>query len=405
MTPGRLFLQRVKNEWHYQYKIWKMIVDWVVWFYILLPAAVFGGYQLHALWQGEMEWAFEVPLMFLMLFFIMFSWSGTLRLFILEGDLLFLRKNKEWLKKLMKYGLCYSVWMTIAWTTILGLLIAPLFLVYQQVSLSTYLLLLVFICLLRINIQFVNQWLELKSSRWQKIIMTIILFVLTVLIVTAYVFSPFIMEFIFIFALSVLTVLCLRKRLYMTETFFQDCLRETKRKMQAASFLIGVEGYRVNQRQRKKPMILLRNSAKIFKKRTTKNITAELFIKLFIRNSIKVHGVLRITGVSVLAITLVPADWIKWIAFFVMLFFLNYFIKSCWEELKSHTFFKLYPLSKNDDTIDGIKKGIALLSLPGAMMIGATMGLAALSPVWIVPMALLSGGFTYYMCVKQMLVF
>ncbi|WP_413374920.1 ABC transporter permease [Alkalihalobacillus sp. 1P02AB] len=405
MSPVMVFKQRVKSEWSYQYKLWKMMVDWTVWLYILLPLLAILGYQFYLLWQGEMEWAYYLPSFTIPFIFLLVCWSGTLRLFLLDGDLLFLRQRPEWVQMIKKYGLIYSIVLNVFSVSVIAFIIAPFMLVYQDVSVWDYTLLCSFVILFRLCLQYLNQLLELRYERWKKVLRTIGLFILTWLLFHLFHWSPLSLQVTFTVLLVPITLVFMKKRLNLTTTFFKDCLRENKERIKYTSMLVGLNGYQVNKKQRKRPVFLLANSAKIFRKRTTENITTELFIKLFIRNSQKLNGLFRITGVSTMAILIVPANWIKWVLFFIMLALLNYYMMSSWKELKGHSFFKLYPFSKHEETMEGIKRAIAYLSMPSSAVIGFVLGMVVLSPVWAVPMALLSGAMTYYLCMRQMIIF
>lgn len=100
-----LFFLRLKKEWRYQYDVWKTAVDWVVWLYILIPALGVLGHQYYLVWNGTAEWVSQFPLTFFWIPLFFLSRFATVRLFLREGDLLFVRQDFSWYYALLRLGL------------------------------------------------------------------------------------------------------------------------------------------------------------------------------------------------------------------------------------------------------------------------------------------------------------
>lgn len=45
ITPAKLFKKRIVSDWKFQYKVWRMAIDWTVALYIVIPAIILGIYQ------------------------------------------------------------------------------------------------------------------------------------------------------------------------------------------------------------------------------------------------------------------------------------------------------------------------------------------------------------------------
>ncbi|MFC4685156.1 ABC transporter permease [Exiguobacterium sp. s149] len=62
MNEHQLFVRRVRTHVTKQWKTWRLILDWTVVLYGVIPFAIFLGYQYRLLWQGEIEWVSQVPM-------------------------------------------------------------------------------------------------------------------------------------------------------------------------------------------------------------------------------------------------------------------------------------------------------------------------------------------------------
>lgn len=109
LTPGRLFLIRLKNNGKEQFRVWNSVLDWTVWLYLVIPGLVIFGGLYRELWQRVPEWATEVPwtALYPIVIFVLMAF-GRIRTYVEEADRLFLLQRPRWLQTLKRYGMFYS---------------------------------------------------------------------------------------------------------------------------------------------------------------------------------------------------------------------------------------------------------------------------------------------------------
>src|SRR5699024_7331930 len=143
-SSGRLFFQRMRQNWIYQYNVFKTIADWIIMLYIIVPFII-AVLVIYRSWWIELPSWLELipfPLIFILLFF--FTWGGHFRTFIRDADRIFLMKNRPLYMRLKQITILFSFVAPILQTTMIGLLIAPFWLKLYQLNAQ---LLLLYLCL------------------------------------------------------------------------------------------------------------------------------------------------------------------------------------------------------------------------------------------------------------------
>ncbi|WP_396129058.1 ABC transporter permease [Exiguobacterium mexicanum] len=77
MNEHQLFARRVRIHMTKQWKTWRLILDWTVVLYGVIPFVIFLGYQYRLLWQGELGWVRQVP---------MFVWALGIGIVLLRNQ-------------------------------------------------------------------------------------------------------------------------------------------------------------------------------------------------------------------------------------------------------------------------------------------------------------------------------
>ncbi|MED1606868.1 ABC transporter permease [Cytobacillus kochii] len=405
MTVTQLFKHRLNNERLYKRKVWKTAIDWIVWLYVLLPILAVFLYQYYALWNGEFEQFHTLPKYVIASLLFLPSYSGTVRLFVEEGDLLFLRQHADWLHALMKKGIQYSFKQNILFVFLLAVILAPLFIVYEQMVMATFLLMVLFMVFMRFSLQLMRQLVTYRYRGVVRGIVNIGLFLLSLFIFLLFMYLPLAVQTILVILFALISWRLATSRLRWTNSFYQDCAREMEQKLKVTNFLLTAEGYIMGEKTSRSPRLLFHKSMNIYRKRTTKNIVTEMFIKLFIRRSARVSGLFRITGVIMLAITFIPSIVVKCVIILLGFVMITAYVTSIWKELKSHSFFKLYSLSSHLHLLEGVKRGIAIVVLPSSFMIGLTTGTFLFGPLYALPIAIGCGFLHYFICMRYLMIY
>ncbi|MCD8511942.1 MAG: ABC transporter permease [Bacillus sp. (in: Bacteria)] len=395
-----LFLFRLKKEWKYQYGVWKTAVDWVVWLYILIPVLAIVGYQYYLLWQGVAQWVDIFPPFLYWFNFFFLTRMGTIRLFLQEGDLLFLRRKSAWMHRLMTIGLVYSLIRNLVILAASTILLFPILVNYLGASIFEVIIVAGFVFLLQLFVQVSQQLLAIRFRRWKHVGVNFLFLVGTFLLFQSFLFSETIIRAVLGGLLGLAAIWLVKKRLSFTTSFFEDCIRENQERLKLTALFLGASGYKMEKKQRKRPIFLFSNSARLFKNRTSKNLAAELLLKMVIRNKTKLMGTLQITGGGIIAVWIAPS-WIKWVLLVVCLFAIVQYIKWGWGDMRTHTFFTLFPKSDHENLLQGVKKGIFLLATPSILFLGLTAGWTAISPLIGLAVAFVSVLFCYFFFIKD----
>lgn len=383
INPVQLFLFRLKKEWGYHYQVWKTAVDWVVWLYILVPILTIFSYQYYLIWNGRAGWIEGFPIELTWFFFFFISTTGTIRLFLDDGDLLFIRQNKRWLEGLMSLGIAYSYLKNMILVIAASGIFLPIWYVYEEATISKIITFIVFVFFFRLSLQFSRQILAVTFQSWKLLFINFTLSIVSFGIFLSY-FSVALPFQMLITCLFIFTVFLFHKtRLNMKWCFSDDCIRETEERLKLARLFLKASGFKVDKgkRKRKKPFILFSNSAQLFRKRTNVNLITETFIKYVLRSKSKLLLFIQVTSICLVALVLVPVG-LKWILLFVSAFIVNHLVRSALKELKKHSFFKLLPHDDDDEEmIIGARKAVFLLTSPSIFLFGFFTGWSAISPL------------------------
>ncbi|MWC30309.1 ABC transporter permease [Paenibacillus sp. MMS18-CY102] len=109
-TPAALFRRRVGQHLRWQWLVWRTVIDWTVWVYVFIPAALYGGSIYRHWWKAPPEWMVNLRLgTFAAIFAVILFSMGRLRTFIEEPDAIMLLQRPKWLSGLRLRGALYSM--------------------------------------------------------------------------------------------------------------------------------------------------------------------------------------------------------------------------------------------------------------------------------------------------------
>jgi ABC-2 type transport system permease protein len=97
-TVKTLFWYRLVSGWAYQYSVWKTVVDWIIALYIVIPFSGIFLYTYVGWWKQVPAVLNYVPLNAFLVIVLLFSWSGTFRIFVEDATKSFFRSKKLGLK-------------------------------------------------------------------------------------------------------------------------------------------------------------------------------------------------------------------------------------------------------------------------------------------------------------------
>ncbi|WP_438447776.1 ABC transporter permease [Gorillibacterium sp. sgz5001074] len=302
LTPGGTAAKRIRASIRFQYRSWRMAVDWTVALYIVIPALILAGYQYGLLYKEPPLWLAHVPYAVMRSLWFVFAAGGTLRYYVEEADQLFLVQRTEWFRSMMGWGMIFSMAKHALWTLGAAALFYPLLTRVYGVGPGQTAYLFTAIYLFKLHLMLGKQWLSIRFSGWRSVLIQTGLLPVAGLLFALLTAIPrwgWPAELAAAVLLALPLLRLLPARIRMRGAFFHDIRREQQERMKVAGILLSIGGFPAPKKtklRRKKPL-LFASSRKLFRERSAENVLAESLIKAFFRTKAK----LKVMGYFALA--------------------------------------------------------------------------------------------------------
>lgn len=104
-----MFLKRLRTSFHFNFKLWKSVLDWTVVAYIAIPSIIIGFFLIRDVLINS-SLIELTPTVFLSFFFLLsfFMSKSSLRLFLYDADLLFYKQQLNKIRTLKMTAYIYS---------------------------------------------------------------------------------------------------------------------------------------------------------------------------------------------------------------------------------------------------------------------------------------------------------
>lgn len=381
ITPRQLFCKRLVLEWAFQYTTWKTAVDWTVALYILLPAAALGVCGYISLWRQLPAWLGLIPLNGLAAALFCFAWSGTIRIFVEEADQLFLWQCRNWIRRLIGFGLGYSTAVNLLLTILLFALLAPVLLLHFRLSWAQSGSLAAITFLLKMDLDLARHLMTAQQQAWPLLNARAALFLISGAAFT-WAIGPILNSAALSMTIAILLlflfVILIRARMNLRGMFLEDVAREASARLRYASLALRVSGVAVRKPapQRRCPW-LWRRSQPLFRERSAVNSLTEACIKLFLRNLNDLKLYLLLSALCI-AFAWPYSVWVKlaiWPCYAILFASWSSFY---WQNIATSDFMSLLRW-KQADLSAAAKKSIFILMLPGFLLAGLVLGFQAFS--------------------------
>ncbi|MEX2415061.1 MAG: ABC transporter permease [Paenibacillaceae bacterium] len=389
-TVNQLFFRRLFANWKFQYDVLRTVVDWVTALYFFIPALMIAVYQYYTWWHVTPWWMDGVSFNIIVIALSLFASTGAVRLFILDGDQLFLVQRSRYYRSLMKLGILYTFMLQFALSAAIILLLAPFLLIRYDLSLIQMIVLFLFISVYRSNFALLLQRVSNHYSGWRYVCLwlglKLIFVTLYILLLAKWISMP-LLFFVVCALLMASAVYLARYRLTVRGTFFHDVEYEFKQRMKFAALLF--RGLTVKkQRMRRSHPFLFPNSNLLFRDRTPSNGLVEMCVKSFFRDwaQFKVYIQFVLIGSGVLMLPFMPL-WSKWLVWIAFAFIFSQRLKIYWGEMMASEFVRMFAW-KDTDRMAAAGKAIFLLALPGFIIVSVAFGLSSFSllgAIFIIP--------------------
>lgn len=374
IDANRLFGRRLRSEWKFQYRVWKMAVDWTVALYIVIPALLVAGYHYISWWRDMPGWGEAVPELAWLAGLYVACGFGAVRLFVEEADQLFLIRNAEWMRRLKLNGIVYSLSLRVLLSITAVGLVAPFLVLVHGYDSSRLLLLAALAAAAGTHAMLAGRILTLRLPRFMGwLAKASASIVLGALFVTAagHEAAPVWMEVLTVL-LAVSTGLLARLRLDIAYAFYQDAAYESDQRMKFAAMLMGqIVPKPARIWKRSKPLVLP-NSRAVFRNRTPDRVLAETIVKSFFRSGTQVRLYAQFAIACSLGLLLMPVA-VKWLFWLAISLPLAYWVKMYGKEVLGSPYVKLFPW-KDEDRVKSIRKATPVLFVPAYVPIGFALG-------------------------------
>ncbi|WP_444684620.1 ABC transporter permease [Alkalicoccus luteus] len=372
----RTGIGRIKLEWKDKIAIWRMVIDWTVALYIVVPILAIGGYYYAQLWQGNMEHLFTwmTPFRWSFLLLIIIH-AGTLRLFVVEADMLFLRKFPAAFQRIKRTGVVYTLLLNGGMILLFAIALVPVWTVYGGYSAGWILSVLAAAFVAKITAQTTKQLLDVRYERGKLYAMNTVVTFLFTGVYIGLVFAPIWLTLLGSLFLAGAAAYLIRMRLREDWAFSLDCLREMGQRINLSAFFLQQSGTQEKPKKypRKKPMLLFTESEGFFKEPTNDKRLFEWFMKRWLRSKMRMLVYAQFFILFTIAIAVAPF-YIKWLLLVLCTTIVVYTTYQMWLESWKHPFMKLLKRHESTDMSVPIRQAVGVITLPAAAVFGFFAG-------------------------------
>lgn len=361
----------------FQYRVWRTAVDWTVALYLVIPGLIFLIERYIVWWRNEPAFLANVSFTFLLAVIFLFSWAGSLRLYVDPADQLFLLQRSDWMRKYIRIGLWFG-WGKQALESLFFLLLLLPILKYKiEMPPFTFFGLWFYIWQAKACLGFIRWRIAVMEQTLIKWLLTGLIFVLggTVYIMIGYGSAGHPSGFYAgagVFAGC--WILLVWSRNYRKGTILNEIDYEQIQRMKWTSFLLGRSGviHRPRYWVKKRPLLFPRSNP-VFRKRTASNIVAEAVIKSFLRSGRQLLSYCQFVVFCVFALIVTPV-WLRWACWILFSVLFALWGRSFWREWRSSNgLFNVWAQS-DFKTRTAYQKAVFVLQQIGFLPLSAVMG-------------------------------
>lgn len=374
-TPVRLLRIRIARFWREQFRIWKTAADWTVWLYLLLPGLwIAGGMWLEML-EEPPAWLAALPVNLVLVPLTLAVFTGRLRTFLEDADLLFLLQRGRWIRVLKAGGAVYTFILHIMTTGILFVLLLPWLVLHDAFDAAGLVLLAVHTLACKSLFTAAKRLIAARLRRWRRWNAESLLLVFTL----AFYVVPVLAAGGNVAVLSGCAAAGFAAWLLAVITHVRSCggyEADLKQELNARTALAGMLLTGVIEEKSApslKQPLLFHRSSRIFRAEDPGAVLAEMRIKSFARQLRSVRQLTGLAVVSTSALAAVPA-WLALGLAAVLPAFAAAWVQRGWREWLEEPYLLQFRWADDD-----LRRGAALsrfwIVAPAAAWFAAIAGL------------------------------
>lgn len=307
-TPLGLYRRRRKEHFNEQLKNLKLVVDWTVWVYLLVPGLLYLSGWYMSLWSKTLpSWATGLSLPTLTGLIDIVMLTGGIIIFVEEADVLFLKSRPLWMRTLMRQGIYRACMQQLGKMIAITALTAPLWFRVYDMSIIHIALISIWFGVVASFQVIVLHMTKVRYTGWRRWIRMIPLAIAMGIITigaTFWMHGQIWTLLAGIVAAILLLIMVGRMRLEMKGTFEGDVREDLRERLKLTALILS--------RSITKPKaprtrtVIFRKPRKLLRHRSISNRTAETAFKAFFRNSSTMKLYLQLGGLSIAAVALPP---------------------------------------------------------------------------------------------------
>ncbi|CAI6085808.1 hypothetical protein PAECIP112173_04768 [Paenibacillus sp. JJ-100] len=375
-TPHLLYQRRQREHLREQWRNVKLVADWTVWLYLLVPGLLYliGWYA--SLWTKAMPaWAIGLPLPILMGMVELIILTGGTVLFIEQADVLFLKSRILWMRTLMVRGLLRVTMLQLGKMMLIIALLSPLLVRVYEITLFQIILVSIWLGIAASLQVIAIHMIKVRHTGWRRwLSMTTLVIVMGWMTVRTSVWmlgETWKMMFSITIVLLLLITL-IQMRLRMKGTFEGDVREDLRARLRWTALMLSQAVSK--PKAPKTRSIVFRKPRKLFRKRSIPNRTAEIGFKAFVRNSGTLKLILQLGGLSVAAVSLPPYP-VNIIVCGLLVIMLTVMLYRAWDTMATSEYVQLVNYDSNALYKAGLIM-VRMLLLPVVSLMGYAMGVA-----------------------------
>lgn len=380
--PEALFWRRLRDHGEWERKNVRLVVDWVVALYIIIPFGLLGARYYYGFWTGEIPPAIqELPLAVLLLVPLLTALASKPLLFLEQADVVFLRQRPGWLQSVLDRAMVlFSVCQAVK-ALALGVLLLPFLREMYQLSWTTVAALYLSIWMLHLSAGLLAHFSVIfrREKLKANAILTGLLIVSIVFLASAAWGAA--ASSACAAVLGAAAVFLMRKRTTLAHHFEESAAADGAARFRFAALLLSRAVDKPQPPKRK--VRLLRRSGPLlpgFAGSWQVRQIADAALKSALRERGYAGMYLQFSGLSLAVIAIGPV-WAGWIVMPLMLLLFSMWLRGMWVQFADHAF---PPIASIDrlllDSACGPAVGVQMLPL--AFALNACLGVKVFAAWW-----------------------
>ncbi|WP_036696746.1 ABC transporter permease [Paenibacillus taiwanensis] len=379
MRPWPLVFRRWRLNLNYQWKALRIVMDWTVMLYIIVPALLLGFKFYYGWWTEPVVIPSQAVFQTLWIYpFFVPILMSRVRTWSEGGDILFLRQHPVWYETFVRFGLLELAVRQTLLTGAVTLLLLPWLLYGYHFEVASVVMLVLLTGLVGCMHALISNQITVRISGWKKVVW-IWVWNVAMLLAFRYIMISTLSYLLASAVIAVLLILCTyvlaKWRIHVRYTFDRDVDVETAFKMKLTSLLLKQALGKQPRLKRGKKPLLFPHSGYWRPLNTAGERIGAIAVKTMWRSSVHLLFYGQLIGVGMIALFIVTLKAVSllMLVFPVLCAILGYWLNSYWRELIGSEVWKMYAFDREQVQI-GASHFVKINGIVPGILWGAASG-------------------------------